>query len=72
MEETMIDPVETLIQAKDGNPAAFRDLVEQLGRPDRLENLVFNEGVRVQGTNPDRVKDCVTVIDRLRAMRQAS
>ena len=37
----MIDPVETLIQAKDANPAAFRDLVEQLGRPDRLENLAF-------------------------------
>ena len=29
MEETMIDPVETLIQAKDVSEATFRDLIEQ-------------------------------------------
>jgi len=68
----MIDTVETLIQAKDADAAEFRELVEKLGVPDRLENLVFDEGLRVQAANPDRVHDCIAVIDRLRALRRAS
>ena len=68
----MIDPVETLIQAKNASEATFRDLIEQLGPPDRLENLVFNEGLRAQGVNPQRAVDCVAVIDRIRALRIAS
>ena len=61
----MIDPVETLIQAKDVSEATFRDLIERLGPPDRLENLVFNEGLRAQGFNPQRAVDCVAVIGRI-------
>jgi hypothetical protein len=68
----MIDPVETLIQAKDATEATFRDLIEQLGVPDRLENLVFNEGLRAQGVNPQRAMDCVAVIDRIRSLKVAS
>lgn len=64
--KTIVDPVETLIQAKDVSEATFRDLIELLGPSDRLENLVFNEGLRAQGVNPQRVMDCVTVIDRTR------
>jgi hypothetical protein len=52
MEEKMIDPVDTLIQATDVGEATFRDLIEQLGPSDRLENLVFNKGLRAQAVNP--------------------
>ena len=65
----MIDPVETLIQAKDVSEATFRDLIERLGPPDRLENLVFTVGLRAQGSNPQRAIDCVTVIDRIRSLK---
>jgi hypothetical protein len=72
MEETMIDPVETLIQAKDVSEATFPDLIERLGPSDRLENLVFNEGLRAQGVNPQRAMDCVAVIDRIWSLKIAS
>jgi hypothetical protein len=65
----MIDPVETPIQAKNASEATFRDLIERLGPPDRLENLVFTEGLRAQGSNPQRAIDCVIVIDRIRSLK---
>ena len=41
----MIDRVETLIQAKDVSEATFRDLIEQLGAPDRLDFTVIGPAV---------------------------
>lgn len=64
-----MDPVETLIQAKDVSEAMFRDLIELLGPSERLENLVFNEGLRAQGVNPQRAMDCVTVTDHIRLLK---
>jgi hypothetical protein len=70
MEATMIDPMETLIQAKDASEATFRDLIEHLGAAGRLENLVFNEGLRAQGVNPQRAIDCVALIGHIRQGRR--
>ena len=44
---TMIDTVESLIQARDASEAGFRDTEERLRALDKFVALVFEEGVRV-------------------------
>ena len=50
---------------RDASEAELRDTEERLGAPDKLLSLVFEEGVRVLGTDPERVRQCMEVIDRL-------
>ena len=64
----MIDTVETLIQAAKADDLEFRELALQLGQPERLVHLLFDEGIRVQVTNPERTLLCAAVIDRLQAL----
>jgi hypothetical protein len=66
----MVDVVETLLEAADLDDATFRDLVRRHGEPDRLSNLVFDEGMRVQTLDTDRMLLCIRVIDRLDVLCQ--
>ena len=49
---------------RDAREAELRDTEERLGAPDKLLSLVFEAGVRVLGTDPERVRPCMEVIDR--------
>jgi hypothetical protein len=64
----MIDTVETLIQSAQADDLEFRELARRLGQPERLVHLLFDEGVRVQVTNPERALLCAAVIDRLQGL----
>jgi hypothetical protein len=58
--------VEPLIQAPDTREAGFCGIVERLGALDKpARALLFEEGVRVQGTDPERVRQRMKVLDRL-------
>ncbi|UEM08112.1 hypothetical protein JL101_035535 (plasmid) [Skermanella rosea] len=67
----MIDTVETLIQSAQADDPEFRELARRLGQPERLVHLLFDEGVRVQATNPGRAMLCAAVIDRLQGLLQS-
>jgi hypothetical protein len=64
----MIDTVKTLLQAETASEADFREMVRRLGSPDRLSNMMFDEGVRVQYSDTARMHASIRVIDRLRLM----
>ncbi len=64
---TMIpDPVETLLQARNADETTFRNLVRQLGAPGTLVDHLFDAALKAQLGEPDRARNCVQVIDRLR------
>jgi hypothetical protein len=53
---------------RDASKAEFRDTEERLRAPDKLVSLVFEEGVRVQWTDPERVRPRMKVTEVYREM----